>query len=387
LIRTAESKLELGEFGTAAELEDEAIEVASAIGDPALEATARIERLRLRYMTDAAGSDAQVAAQVADLMPALEAAHDEAGLARAWRLLTYIEAAAARWGAAEVAATAMLDHARASGDKLMEIRGLPALAIPARYGPLPVVEALRRCELLLGRTEGDRRAEAIILRSIAHLRAMEGSFAAARETCAQVRTTLEELGWRFDAALVSLDSGPIEMMAGEPDAAVAELQLDYDTLDRMGERNYITTTAAYLAEALYRSGRLDEASEYATFSETVAAQDDLLTQLLWRGVRGKLLARSGRYDEGVEVAREAVRLAHTSDDPTAQGNALADLAEVFVFGGQDSEASTTLDAAMARFESKGNLASAAEARRRLDRLSAEREGVSRGGSAASGRRR
>lgn len=63
------------------------------------------------------------------------------------------------------------------------------------------------------------------------------------------------------------------------------------------------------------------------------------------------------------------------------------LAEVFVFGGQGSEASTTLDAAMARFESKGNLASAAEARRRFDRLSDEREGVSRGGSAASGRHR
>jgi len=89
-------------------------------------------------------------------------------------------------------------------------------------------------------------------------------------------------------------------------------------------------------------------------------------------VRGKILARSGRFEDGVAMAREAVRLAHTSDDPTAQGNALADLAEVFMLGGQASEATTALDAAMARFDSKGNLAAAAEARHRIAKVSAER---------------
>jgi ATP/maltotriose-dependent transcriptional regulator MalT len=269
----------------------------------------------------------------------------------------------------------------------MEIRGLPALAIPARYGPLPVAEALARCEQLLTRTEGDRRAEAIILRSIAHLRAMQGEFETAREIYRRVRRTLEELGWRFDASLVSLDSGPIEMMAGDPDAAAIELRQDYDTLDGMGERNYISTTAAYLAEALYRLGADADASEYATFSETVAAEDDLLTQFLWRGVRGKILARAGRFDEGVTFAHEAVRLAHTSDDPIAQGNALVDLAEVFVLGGHAADAGPSLDAAIARYEAKGSIASVAWARARMERIFLEGEAVSRAGSAASGRRR
>jgi Predicted ATPase len=369
LIRTGEAKLEMGEFGSAGALEDEAIEIAAALGDEALEATARIERLRCRYMTEAAGSDAQVAAQVNELIPALEAPRDEAGLARAWRLLTYIEAAATQWGAAEQAATAMLDHARASGDHLMEIRALPAMAEMALSGPLPVAEALRRCEQLLVRAEGDRRAEALILRTIAHLRAMQGDFLTAREMYGRVRRTLEELGWNFNAALVSLDSGPIEMMAGDPEAAQVELRHDYELLDRMGERNYISTTAAYLAAALYGSGLYAEASEYAAFSETVTAADDLLTQFLWRGVRGKLLARAGQFDEGVTVAREAVRLAHNSDDPTAQGNALVDLAEVLTLGGRVSEAGAALGAAVARFEAKGNLASATRTRQRMDQIS------------------
>jgi hypothetical protein len=106
----------------------------------------------------------------------------------------------------------------------------------------------------------------------------------------------------------------------------------------------------------------------ATFAETVAADDDLLTQYMWRGVRAKLLAHAGRFEEGAAIAREAVRLAHTSDDPTAQGNALLDLAEVLEGGGQPAEAAAPLMAAAARFEAKGNVVSAADARRRLERM-------------------
>ena len=373
LIRTGEARLELGEFGPAASLADEAIETAVAIGDASLEATARIERLRLRYMTEAAGSDSQVATKVHDLIPTLEEAGNEAGLARAWRLLTYVQAGAAQWGAAEKAATAMLEHARASGDRLMEIRALPALAEMALSGPLRVDEAIERCEELVVQAEGDRKAEAIILRSIAHLRAMQGDFNTAREIYGRVRRTLEELGGNFNAALVSLDSGPIEMLAGDPDTAVLELRRDYETLDHMGERNYISTTAAYLAEALYRSGNADEAGDYAAFSETVAAEDDLLTQFLWRGVRAKLLAREGRFDEGAAMAREAVRLAHTSDDPVAQGNALVALAEVSVLGDRRAEATSALGTAIARFEAKGSVASIAWASRPPEQVPLQEE--------------
>jgi ATP/maltotriose-dependent transcriptional regulator MalT len=265
----------------------------------------------------------------------------------------------------------MLDHARASGDRLMEIRGLPALAEMALSGPLPVPEALRRCEELLVRSEGDRRAQAVINRSIAHLLAMSGDFQAARDLYRSVRRTLEELGWRFTAALVSLDSGPIELLAGDPKAAEAELRSAYEQLDEMGERNYISTTAAILAEALFQQGKYDESSELATFAETVAAEDDLLTQFLWRGTRSRLLARTGTSEAAAAMAREAVRLAHISDDPTSQGNALVTLAEVQSQTGQANEAAASLSAAVTRFEAKGNVAAAASARRHLASLGAE----------------
>ena len=41
------------------------------------------------------------------------------------------------------------------------------------------------------------------------------------------------------AALTSIDSGVVELLADDPVAAERELRRDYETLERMGERNYI----------------------------------------------------------------------------------------------------------------------------------------------------
>ena len=42
----------------------------------------------------------------------------------------------------------------------------------------------------------------------------------------------------------------------------------------MGERNYITTVTAYVADALYQQQRADEAEELTHFVEEHAAADD-----------------------------------------------------------------------------------------------------------------
>ena len=48
------------------------------------------------------------------------------------------------------------------------------------------------------------------------------------------RATLEDLGWNLHAALISHNSGPIEMMAGDLETAEAELRRDYEALEKMG---------------------------------------------------------------------------------------------------------------------------------------------------------
>ena len=191
---------------------------------------------------------------------------------------------------------------------------------------------------------------------------MQGEFEVARAGYRRARRTLEELGWTNQAALTSLDSGPIELLAGDPAAAEAELRRDYETLDRLGERNYISTVAAVLAEAVYEQGRLDEADRFATVSAEVAAPDDVATQFLWRGVRGKLLARQGRVDEGEALVREAVRLARSTDELISPANALMDLAEVLCLDGRRQEAAEATDEAIRLYEQKGSVVAARRAR-------------------------
>ena len=130
---------------------------------------------------------------------------------------------------------------------------MPALATCAQLGPTPVPEAIAIVRRVLAALDGDRKSEAYTLRALANLEAMRGNFDEARSLYRRSRATLDDLGWRFDAALTSaVASGAVELIAGDAAAAEAELRRDHEVLAAMGERNYISTTAAFLAEALYR---------------------------------------------------------------------------------------------------------------------------------------
>ena len=144
---------------------------------------------------------------------------------------------------------------------------------------------------------GDRKPEALLEAALSHLEAMRGNVEESRALYRKSRAMLEELGWTFLAAQTSFDSGPVEMLAGDLATAEAELRRDYDTLERMGETNYISTTAALLAEVLYRQGDLEGAEEHTRISEELAAQDDVSSQFRWRGVRAKILATRGHAAE------------------------------------------------------------------------------------------
>ena len=85
----------------------------------------------------------------------------------------------------------------------MELRALPALVTCAQLGPTPVPEAIAIAERVLAELDGDRKSEAYTLRALANLEAMRGRFDEARALYRRGRATLEELGWRHDAALTS----------------------------------------------------------------------------------------------------------------------------------------------------------------------------------------
>ncbi len=370
-VDAAEATIESGDFAEAKTTVTLAVEEAKKLGDRGLQIRGRLIQLDLRFATDPTGAVDAIVAEVEEAIPELEALEDHEGLARAWRLVMLVNFDACRWETSETAAERMFEHARLAGNTLFEARMLPASASCALYGPRPVPEAIEICRNTLEKTGSDRKAAAVTTRSMAQLEAMRGDFELARDLYRHSRASLDELGWHFHAALTSISSGFIEMLAGDPVKAEAELRRDYTALEGMGEKYYLSTTAGYLAAALMQLGRDEEAEGFTSISEDLAAEDDISSQFLWRTVRGRILARRGLFDDAERLIREALELIGRAEEPDSQAAVLADLGEVLAAAGRRDEARVAFENAASIFEAKGNVVSAAHARKRLDRLSEE----------------
>jgi predicted ATPase/class 3 adenylate cyclase len=368
LLEAADALIELGEFATADGLLEKAREEAEALDERALGTTVGLARLNQHYATEGEGSAEEIIDEVKQAIAVLEDLGYHEGLARAWRLLTLVHWTALRNADAEEAARRAIEHARLAGSRILEVRYLSALATSATWGPTPVAEAIKVCEEILEAASGDRKAESRALNLLAHLRAEQGELNHARDLYRRSRALLEEYGMKFSAALTSLDSGLVELIAGDPEVAEAELRRDYEELDRMGESNYRATIAAFLAEALYRQERLEDAEKFAGICREIAAADDLVSQIYWRSVLGRVLARRGEFDRGRILLLEAHEMIRPSDELDSKGKILADLAEVEEFAGRPEEAAAALEEAVQLFEAKGNVVSATLSRERLAKL-------------------
>jgi tetratricopeptide (TPR) repeat protein len=236
------------------------------------------------------------------------------------------------------------------------------------FGPTPAEEGIRRCEAMRQEVSESPESDAAILRHLAGLHAMVGRFEHARQLLATSNAVYADLGLTLNAA-TSQNEAVVELLAGNPAAAEESLRVGYRALEEMGERAFLSTTAAFLARAILEQGRDREAEDLADQSARLGASRDLLTQVLWRGVRARALARRGEIREAVALAREAVALAEATDFVNHQADALLDLSEVLEATRHGDEAVVAASGALRLFEMKGNVVAAATTRRRLGELS------------------
>jgi len=259
----------------------------------------------------------------------------------------------ARGAAAANAWDKAAEHARRAGDEDERNEILAWVASSMFFGPTPVLEGVRRCEEIRAEVVGNPGSEAWALRSLAGLHAMVGRFELARTLLAEANEIFEELGQtRFSSAL-DID-GIVELLAGDLDAAEGRLRTGYLALEKMGDRAFRPTTAAHLAETLYAQGRDEDAGPLTEISEQLAAREDLLTQVVWRRVRAKVMARQGRIDEAEDLAQEAVAISESTDFLNTRADALVDLAHVHRRAGHLDEARTAIAKGIALYEAKGN---------------------------------
>lgn len=363
LLHAGEALAEMGDFQAADAVLVRSAEAAALRGDRALAITAAVVRMMWRHLADLESmAMEEVVASTQAAIAELEALQAHAGLASAWKLMMHVHFYEGRFGPAEAAAIRAIHHAELADDRVLEVRLLPALAFCALYSPTPVAEAIERCSQVMERGAGDLRTEATILCCLSHLEAMSGNFPRARELYQRSRSTLNELGITFSAALTSLTSGPVEMLAGDPVRAESELRGDYDTLRAMGEKGYMPSVAGLLAEVLYAQGRDEEAGTFAAACRQSAALSDVGAQYQWRCITAKLLANRGQNEEAERLAREGVLLIRATDQPAIQADGLISLATVLRHSGKMDEAAAAALEAISLFEQKGDVVSAARAR-------------------------
>ena len=138
----------------------------------------------------------------------------------------------------------------------------------------------------------------------------------------------------------------------------------YVALDDIGYRTFRAVAAARLAQALYAQGRLDAAGELARHTLSSAVTDDVFPRVICLAVFAKVLALRNDSAEAEALGRSAVDVAAGTDDLELQGDALSDLAEVLTQAHRPDEAAGVTEAAVARYERKGDVVSAHRERRR-----------------------
>jgi tetratricopeptide (TPR) repeat protein len=183
--------------------------------------------------------------------------------------------------------------------------------------------------------------------------AMAGDAEVAREILEEGIVRAREVGGDFRLADANMHLGAALLYLGDPVGAAAALEASTITLAGIGEQSVRSTGLAILAEAYDRLGRDDDALRATEESEEITAEDDPASQMAWRGVRAKVLARRGRTDEALELAREAVAIADETELLAMAGQAHLDLAEVMVSAGAVEEAASERAKAIDLFERKG----------------------------------
>jgi DNA-binding SARP family transcriptional activator len=362
LPRLGAALFEAGRLADADGVLAHAVEQAAAAGDEHMEALALVEREFVRLEAEPGGEVEPAGQVVESALAALARHHDERGQSRAWSLRASIAWLEGQVAEADDAWEQAAQHARRAGDEreLFEILGWQASA--AVFGPTPVPEAINRCMEMRTQVAGSPVAVALTLHPLAALHAMTGDFEQARELLREGNAILGELG-RMESA-VSHHEALVELLAGRPDAAEARLRVGYEELSRMGgDGALLATTAAMLAQAVYEQDRVEEAEEFCDLCSRSAPPEDLVTQVVWRGVKAKALARCERFAEAEPLAREAVALVERTDLVTHHGDALLDLATVLHLMGRTADAEAAMEAGCALHEGKGNAAAAERVKR------------------------
>jgi class 3 adenylate cyclase/tetratricopeptide (TPR) repeat protein len=338
----------------------EAVDGARTLADDRLLAHAVIQRWRWRL---AHADEVEEATRDADwAMSIFEAAGDDRGLARAWRLRGHIAWQWKRQSAGEEEAVEhALEFARRAGDAYEEYDCFGSLARTVVRGPTPAQAGIDRCSELLVRYTNQRSVEAHMHHVLAHLSARLGAFDEARDFAIRCRAFYRDTGQQGPFAFWAEIHGDIEMLAGDAAAAEGFLREGYDALNALGDQN--ASIAALLARSICGQERWDDAEPFATYA---ASKEGSVFVPVAKGALARVMAHQGRVGEAELLAQEAVAELEGTDFLTDRADVLTDAADVFLVAGRADDAAHALTLALALYEQKGDVVTPSRIQARLD---------------------
>jgi tetratricopeptide (TPR) repeat protein len=362
----ADALTEVGSWDEASALLSEAATTARSVGDRWAAADVAVGLVYVELHTDAGASHAKARAELERAIGVYEELDDKAGLARA------VATAAQIWLWAGESARALPEMERSarlaaeSGDRMQEQRSLAGIVMALTYGPLPVDDVLQKLDELESRVESSPRLQVPILRTRAHLHAMQGRFDDARRLIGDADTTSAELGLESArAAGVLRAAGEIELLAGDSGAAERAFREAYELLERGQDWGHLASVAPLLSLALLAQGRVREAEPPLELTSRWILDDDTDAQVSFLRARSKLAGARANVAEAEALARRAVERAAEGDDPNPHGGALVELADALELGSRPDDAAAVLHDALELYERKGNVVAAEHVRQRL----------------------
>src|SRR3984885_2856060 len=347
---------EAGQLENAVATLDDAQRIAAAHGDEAQRAHARVQALLLGLKLAPNTAAAEIAQSLPGLRSEFGRGQDEVGLCQTLQLEAAVYWIHGRSAAAEEAWRSAAEYARRANDRRQLTEILGWLASAALWGPTPASEGIRRCENYLDEVGSHPRGQAVILKHMAGLYALQDQFEMAHATLSRAKSYLDPLGPTMTAA-VTQPAAFIAMLADDPATAEMHLRFAYDSLSKMGDKGNLGTTAALLARAIAVQGRkrYDEANQLIEISQEAAAGEDLITEIIGEGLSARMLADRGRHAEATGLASSAGALAAQTDLLSQHADALLDLAHVLAAAGRFPEARAAATQALDLYQRKGNM--------------------------------
>ena len=351
-----------GQARAAYERAGELAERAAALGDRIAEVTARIEEGVFALFAEPEGATDRLDHLIQGALPELEEAGDVFALFVVHRGRGFVAHMRGQMDASREAMDQALLCAGRLGLPHYEASLLAPLSATRFHGTTPLLEMIAWSE----EQAASGRSNPSLEINYALALAMLGLFDEARARSKALQEELEGRGTSVALSLtLAMQAPEIERLAGDPAKAVEFSKLGCAMLEEAGERSWLSTALGLAGEAYYDLGDLDNAMEAANRAAELGASDDVLTQMLVRQVKAKVLARRGDLEQAERLAREAAELSDPVDIVLAKGEAYEDLGHVLYLAGKTAEAQRAVERAVEIYDAKGAVAMSERARRML----------------------